>query len=72
MSNLKLHKIEMVKAWINKLSAFDGYSSEMVKSFNGDELDNMSLKEINMLLTYIRVCYHVGFQECSKLNKESV
>lgn len=52
-------KIEAVKMWINKLTTCR-LGADLLAPYNGDELDKMTLKEITMLLDYIRVTYHVA------------
>lgn len=67
MSNLKLHKIETVKHWLDDLTQ-DSYGMNELKSYNGDELDKMTIKEIDMLLDFIKIAYHYGYQ-CANKNR---
>lgn len=67
----KAHKIEAVKGWINKLTAHDQYTRGLLQPYNGDELDRMTLKEIEMLLNYCKAVYHMAFRQGADLMKES-
>ena len=63
---LKSYRIEQVKNWINTLTAHDDYARQKLSPYNGDELDKMTLKEVEMLLKFINVSFHVGYQKAYK------
>lgn len=68
-SPLKTRKIEQVKQWINKLTT-NKYGMEQLQPYNGDELDRMSIKQIQMILDYIKVAYHTANVDHGKWQQE--
>lgn len=70
MSNLKLHKIEQVKLWINILTS-DKFGMDSLKLYNGDELEKMSIKEIDMLLKFISVSFHCGYNQALENHRKT-
>lgn len=68
-SPLKARKIEQVKQWLNKLTT-NKYGYEILQPYNGDELDGMTIKQIQMVLNYIRVTYHAANVDRGKWQQE--
>jgi hypothetical protein len=68
----KSRKIEIIKMWINELTAYSDYNAELLKPYNGDQLDTMTIKELDMMLAFIKAAYHKGFRQGDSMHKEPI
>lgn len=55
----KSWKIESIKGWINMLTRYPAGQTKLAK-YNGDELEALTGKQLQMILNYIASAYHAG------------